>query len=236
MTSSLSNREKIRRTLSRRNSRSISWRRLYRARSYSQGVRRLCWAAPPAHTLNLRPVAASHRLHTLDPSTRGSGTAFSRSGAAACVPRGASWACPGDKANLRARSSIRGNQMNLGGPSAATNLPNGLRAVLFDAPVPSGWTLTRVLPRPRLRASRGGSARVQLGNDAIQDPALRPPVHARIDGVPLPNRLAGRATCTPAGVVHSGWHADCHASRGAASAAGALGGASVISMPATTWS
>ena len=34
-------------------------------------------------------------------------------------------------------SSIRGNQMNLGCPSAA-GLSNGLRAVFFSAPVPSG--------------------------------------------------------------------------------------------------
>jgi len=34
-------------------------------------------------------------------------------------------------------SSIRGNQMNLGSPSAA-GLSNGLRTVFFSAPVPSG--------------------------------------------------------------------------------------------------
>jgi hypothetical protein len=41
-------------------------------------------------------------------------------------------------------SSIRGNQMNLGGPSAAGSA-DGLPAVFFNAPVPSGWTLTIVL-------------------------------------------------------------------------------------------
>jgi hypothetical protein len=41
------------------------------------------------------------------------------------------------------RSSIRGNQMTLGGPSAASPA-HGLRAGFFNAPVPSGWTLTRV--------------------------------------------------------------------------------------------
>ena len=41
------------------------------------------------------------------------------------------------------RSSIRGNQMNLGGPSAP-GLTNGLRAVFFYPPLPSGWTLTKV--------------------------------------------------------------------------------------------
>jgi hypothetical protein len=34
---------------------------------------------------------------------------------------------------------------------------------------------------------------VQLGKDAIQHPALRPPIHARIDRVPVPEPL-GEAT------------------------------------------
>ena len=42
------------------------------------------------------------------------------------------------------RSSIRGNHMNLGGPTAA-RLADGLGTVFFSAPVPSGWTLTLVL-------------------------------------------------------------------------------------------
>jgi len=41
------------------------------------------------------------------------------------------------------RSSIRGNQMNLGGPSAA-RFADGLGTVFFKAPVPSGCTLTVV--------------------------------------------------------------------------------------------
>jgi hypothetical protein len=40
--------------------------------------------------------------------------------------------------------SIRGNQMNLGGQTA-TGFANGLRAVFFNAPVPSGCTFTMVL-------------------------------------------------------------------------------------------
>jgi hypothetical protein len=44
------------------------------------------------------------------------------------------------------RSSIRGNQMNLGGPSAA-GLADRLRAVFLSAPVPSGCTLTTALSR-----------------------------------------------------------------------------------------
>ena len=43
------------------------------------------------------------------------------------------------------RSSIRGNHMNLGGPTAAGSA-DGLGTVFFfSAPVPSGWTWTMVL-------------------------------------------------------------------------------------------
>src|SRR5271157_2983584 len=48
------------------------------------------------------------------------------------------------------RSSICGNHMNLGGPSAA-RFADGLRSIFFNAPVPSGWTLTVV--ESRLTAS-----------------------------------------------------------------------------------
>ena len=48
------------------------------------------------------------------------------------------------------RSSIRGNQMNLGVPSA-TRFSDGLRSVFFKAPVPSGCTLTEV--ESKLKAS-----------------------------------------------------------------------------------
>ena len=44
------------------------------------------------------------------------------------------------------RSSIRGNHMNLGAPSS-TRLADGLWAVFFNAPVPSGWTFTMVLSK-----------------------------------------------------------------------------------------
>ena len=44
------------------------------------------------------------------------------------------------------RSSIRGNQMNLGIPSAS-RFADGLRSVFFNAPVPSGCTLIEVLSK-----------------------------------------------------------------------------------------
>ena len=50
---------------------------------------------------------------------------------------------PGREGKRYGRSSIRGNQMNLGVPSAA-GLADGLRAVFFSAPVPSGCTLMLV--------------------------------------------------------------------------------------------
>ena len=46
------------------------------------------------------------------------------------------------------RSSIRGNQMNLGVPSAA-RLADGLGSVFFRAPVPSGCTLIEVESRAK---------------------------------------------------------------------------------------
>ena len=45
----------------------------------------------------------------------------------------------GRERERQCRASIRGNQMNLGGPPAA-GLADGLGAVFFRAPVPSGWT------------------------------------------------------------------------------------------------
>jgi len=44
---------------------------------------------------------------------------------------------PRRKRERYCRSSIRGNHMNLGGPTS-TGLSDGLRAVFFNAPVPSG--------------------------------------------------------------------------------------------------
>ena len=53
------------------------------------------------------------------------------------APCGASCAWPGRQGKHYGRSSIRGNHMNLGVPSAA-GFPDGLRSVFFNAPVPSG--------------------------------------------------------------------------------------------------
>ena len=53
----------------------------------------------------------------------------------------------GRQGESQGRSVIRGNQMNLGVPAAA-RLADGLRAVFFRAPVPSGCTFTLVLSKP----------------------------------------------------------------------------------------
>ena len=87
------------------------------------------WAAPQAQTLTPRPVAASHRLHTPDPSTGGPDAACSLSDAAAWS-LGRIMGLARGQSKRYGRSSIRGNQMNLGGPSAA-GLTNGVRAVFF---------------------------------------------------------------------------------------------------------
>jgi hypothetical protein len=119
MTSSFSNREKMRRKpLSRRNNRSISLRRLYMARLYSHG---------PVHQQMQRPRGVTQIAQQL--ATLG------------CVV-----GLAGRQRKRYGRSSIRGNHMNLGGPSCA-GLADGLGAVFFRAPVPSGCTFTAVLSK-----------------------------------------------------------------------------------------
>ena len=103
MTSSVSNREKMRRTpLSLRNSRSISLRRLYRARLYSYAVIRFCLGG----TTGLKP-SASARCRVASPSYARSINKCNGHGALPSLrrslrPSGASWAWPGDSPNVRA--------------------------------------------------------------------------------------------------------------------------------------
>ena len=102
-TSSVSNREKMRRNpLSRRNSRSISWRRLDRARSYSQGVSRLCvggtTGTDPHSTASSRVASPSYARSINRWTGRGMRPKRCRS----VRPSGASWAGPGDRAHVRA--------------------------------------------------------------------------------------------------------------------------------------
>ncbi len=103
MTSSFSNREKMRRKpLSRRNSRSISLRRLYMAWLYSHAVTRPCLGGTtgtkPRSSASCRVSSPSYARsisryigHGVLPSLRSS-----------LRPSGASWAWPGDSANVMA--------------------------------------------------------------------------------------------------------------------------------------
>ena len=142
-TSSFSKREKIRRKpFNRRNKRSTSLRLLYISMSYVHGETRV----EDGGTTGVNPSAnASWRVSL--PSYARSITIdkFSR-----CGPRQqlASFrrvvGLSGGEGEHQSRSSICGNHMNLGGPSS-TGLADGLRSVFFNAPVPSGCTLTIVL-------------------------------------------------------------------------------------------
>src|SRR3954462_3111430 len=83
--------------------------------------------------------------------------------------------------------------MNLCGPSAA-RLSDGLRAVFFRAPVPSGWTLTMVLSRETASIlMRHDLLLLQLCEHAIENAALGPPIHPRVNGVPISETLGQSA-------------------------------------------
>lgn len=158
-TSSLSNRENTRRKpFKRRNNRSTSLRRLHIFRSYSPKVERqlTCLAALIrfVHQQKQRLVNRSEALQQ-------------------CTSHRGITRLPSGQRKRYGCSSIRGNHMNLGGP-AASGFSDGLGAVFFNAPVPSGWTLTTVLSSEtasilmRTICSRCSSA-----------------IHPRIDRVPV---------------------------------------------------
>ena len=99
MPSSVSTREKRRRNpLSRRNSRFLSWRRVYRARSYCPGVRRLCLGGPtgtyPTSTASCRVSWPSYARSI----NRWIGRGMLPKRCASVRPSDASWAGPGDRA------------------------------------------------------------------------------------------------------------------------------------------
>ena len=82
-------------------------------------------------------------------------------------------------------SSIRGNHMNLGGPTAS-GLADGLGSVFFNAPVPSGWTLTVVLSIETASSLiRTICSRCRNSNTRSSTPFFRPPVHPGINRVPV---------------------------------------------------
>jgi hypothetical protein len=144
MTSRCSHREKMRRNpLSRRNSRSISLRRVYRARAYSHGASRLCLGGttgpyPTFHGQLPRRIAFIRPIHSQVDRARHSPDAVPP-----LPPLGRIVGLARGQGNCDGRSRLRGHQMNRGRPSAA-GPATGVRAVFCNAPVPSGWTLTLV--------------------------------------------------------------------------------------------
>ena len=88
MTSSFSNREKMRRNpFSRRTSRSTSLRRLYSSRSYSQGHAGSCAEDPPERTPTSAPAGVSRCPRMPDPSTKVASRAGLPGAGAAYDPR-----------------------------------------------------------------------------------------------------------------------------------------------------
>ncbi len=82
------------------------------------------------------------------------------------------------------RSSIRGNHMNLGGPTAAGSA-DGLGTVFFSAPVPSGWTWTMVLSSDTASSDTHDLFSLQVLEDPLEHAVLRPAIHAGVEGVPV---------------------------------------------------
>ena len=143
--SSLSKREKMRRKpFNRRNRRSTSLRLLYNSLLYCHGATRVESGGNDGHESQLQCKLAClvtlvctvhHQSRVLLPGSQ----AVEQFAPFRCVmglTRG--------KGEGHRCSSIRGNHMNLGGPPAP-GLADGLRSVFFNAPVPSGCTLTMVL-------------------------------------------------------------------------------------------
>ena len=76
---------------------------------------------------------------------------------------------PGGQGHCQGRPGIRGNQMKFGRP-AAPGFANGLGAVFFNAPVPSGWTCTLVLSNETAsRVMRTICSRCRYSKTQLQD-------------------------------------------------------------------
>src|ERR1700683_1062666 len=79
--------------------------------------------------------------------------------------------------------------MNFGCPSSA-RFPNGLRAVFFRAPVPSGCTLTIVLSMEIASIlMRTSWARCHSFKNTLQHALLGPAAQPRVDRMPIPKSL-----------------------------------------------
>ncbi len=150
--SSLSKREKIRRKpFNRLNKRSTSLRLLYTSLSYSHGATRV----ESGGTTGMNPSSkASWRVsfpsyaRSITTCRFSCGLSARRADRPQTTEQLAPLRCvvslSGGEREDHCCSSICGNHMNLGGPSTP-GLADGLRSVFFNAPVPSGCTLTIVL-------------------------------------------------------------------------------------------
>src|SRR5271170_363446 len=140
--SNLSKREKIRRKpFSLRKSRSISLRLRYMALSYCQGSRRLLLGGNDRDEAEIQRQLAGFVVFVgavHDQMQRGRQRTDAAQQLASLDGVGG---LAGREREGYGRSSIRGNHMNLGCPSAP-GLSDRLGSVFFNAPVPSGCTFT----------------------------------------------------------------------------------------------
>ena len=96
---------------------------------------------------------------------------------------------PDRRKRERHRSScICGNHMNFGGASSA-GPPDGLRAVFFRAPVPSGCTFTMVLSMDTASIRMDDLLPLQPLEDPLQHAGLGPAAHPRVDRMPVAKPL-----------------------------------------------
>jgi len=216
MTSSFSHRETRRRNpVSRRNSRSLSWRRVYRARSYCPGVRRLCLGGTPGpspqSTASCRVSWPSYARSI----NRWIGRGMLPKRCASVRPSGASWAGPGDRATgMAVRASAAILWIVVVHPPRDWPMACGPFFLTPPCQLDGPWRWSG--PRRRLRSSRGGSA----GGATVHicEPTPRASTTdscAYRGGARCRTAWADRAMCHPAR-RHTRWrltHADCRAAR-----------------------
>ena len=157
-----------------RNNRSISFRRLY-IHCQGSGAAGRNYRGEAAST----PVGGSHSPRMPGPLT-GTGSGPVIQGALAISGRIVGLSRR--EAERHGCSSIRGNHMNLGGPTA-TGLADG--SVFFNAPVPSGCLDDGAVHGHRLDFNTHYLLSLQIFEDSVEHPVLGPPVHPGVNGVPV---------------------------------------------------
>ena len=137
-------------------------------------------------------------------------------------PSGASWAWPGEREKVMAVASIRGNHMNLGGPQPPRDLPMDCGPFFFNAPVPSGCTLTMVLSIETASSlMRTICSRCRYSNTLSSTPFFDHRFIRVYTVCQLPNRLGKPRHLHPCSATYSmafstcSWTASrCHAEQG----------------------